>query len=413
MPCWTDERAALQVLVIAGLLPYKKQSGFLRPLAEDRLRGVQIKGAAATGLRGIAQGLDRRMARDEQLGTLECGFRHLVPTLASRQPRRDRPLEKHSSAEWNATCNRSRPKARDVANLKRLIAQCADEWNADNAPRLSAALAFYSVFSLSPIVVVVVSTAGLAFGRAAAAGQLAWELHDIVGWQGATAIQGMVNAAPRAHVGVIAAALSILAIVFGASSVVVELRSGLNTIWHVPIVTYNSNLNAILQMGKERFYSFALVTAAGLLLLISVGASTWMASISQFAGGRLPLPQVWLRIAAFVASYIIVTFLFAAIYRVVPDVRLQWADVIIGAAVTGFIFTAGKQLIALYMAKAAFASAYGAAGSFVLLLVWVYYSAQLFFLGAEFTKVYARTYGSHTRARLTLVQPKPATETHS
>ena len=302
--------------------------------------------------------------------------------------------------------------ARDVVSLKRLILQCADEWNADNAPRLSAALAFYSVLSLSPVVIVLVSVAGLVFGRAAAAGQLAWELHNIVGWQGATAIQGMLNSAPRTHVGIIAAALSLLAVVFGASSVVVELRSGLNTVWHIPTSAANSNLKAILQMGKERFYSFALVTGAGLLLLISVAASTWISTISHFVGGRLPLPQFWLRIAALAVSYIVITFLFAAIYRLIPDVRLQWADVIIGAAVTGLIFTLGKQLLALYIAKAAFGSAYGAAGSLVLLLVWVYYSAQLFFLGAEFTKVYARTYGSHTRARPVPFKQNPVSETH-
>jgi membrane protein len=284
-----------------------------------------------------------------------------------------------------------------VPNFKRLIQSSLVEWNNDNAPRLAAALAFYTLLSLSPTVIVVVGMAGLVFGQSAASGELAWEIHDVVGWDGARVIQAIVHSA-HPHAGMLAAFLSLLALVLGASSVVVELRSGLNTIWHIPPGPSTSTLRTLLEMGEERFYCFTLVTGGGILLVISVAASAWMSAVGRFFGPRFSVSGTWTRLAALLVSYVAITFLFAAIYRVVPEVRLQWNDVIIGAAVTSLIFTGGKQLIALYLGKAAFASTYGAAGSFVILLVWVYYSAQLFFFGAEFTKVYARMYGSHAAA---------------
>jgi membrane protein len=150
----------------------------------------------------------------------------------------------------------------------------------------------------------------------------------------------------------------------------------------------------MLRLGKERLYSFALVAGGGALLLISLAASAWVTAAGRLLGNRLTIPESRLHEATFVASYLMITVLFAAVYRTLPDAKLEWRDVAVGACITSLIFTAGKQLIALYLAKATFASMYGAAGSIVVLLVWVYYSAQLFFLGAEFTKVYARTYGS-------------------
>ena len=283
-----------------------------------------------------------------------------------------------------------------MIHFKRLMEESASEWNSDNAPRLSAALAFYTLLSLSPIIIILLGVAGLAFGRGAVEGQLAWQIHSVVGWEGARAIQALIGSAHHPHVGILATAVSIVTLALGASSVLVELRSGLNTVWHVPPGPSVSNLRMVLQMVKERFYSFILVATAGLVLLLSVAASAGIADLNKFFGPGLTLPQGGLRLANFLTSYVLIALLFAAIYRVIPDVRLRWSDVIIGAAVTALVFTIGKQLIALYLAKATFVSAYGAAGSFVVLLVWVYYSAQLFFLGAEFTKIYARRYGSHS-----------------
>jgi len=293
--------------------------------------------------------------------------------------------------------------------IARLVRQSASEWNMDNAPRLSAALAFYTLLSLSPMVIVVVSVAGFAFGNAAAGGQLASTIHDVVGWQGASAIEAIIHSPHRTHASVIAALLSVLTLLFGASSVLVELRSGLNTIWKVEPGPTRSNMRAVLRIGKERFYSFVLVIVAGCLLLVSVAASAWAGDLSHFLGARVP--ELWLHFATFFVSYLIVTLLFAAIYRAIPDVTLQWSDVAVGASVTALIFTIGKQFIALYLDKAAFVSTYGAAGSFVVLLAWVYYSAQLFFLGAEFTKVYARQLGSHSGRKLTPAVLRKSRET--
>jgi membrane protein len=279
-----------------------------------------------------------------------------------------------------------------------LIRKSISEWNDDDAPRLSAAVAFYTLLSLSPMLIIAVDMAGAIFGRAAAAGQLAWEIHDVVGWDEARMVQETINAAQGRHAGLLAAVLSTLLLLFGASSVVVELRSGLNTIWHVAPPGSSSGWKAMIEIGKQRFFSFVLILFAGCLLLISVAVSTGIATLGRLFGPALPVPEAWLHVAAFLISYFVFTALFALIYRVMPDVKLEWRDVAVGASVTSLIFAAGKQAIALYLGKAAFSSAYGAAGSFVILLVWVYYSAQLFFFGAEFTKVYAATYGSRVAA---------------
>ena len=276
-----------------------------------------------------------------------------------------------------------------------LIKQSVEEWNRDNAPRLSAALAFYTLLSLSPVVIITVSVAGLVFGQAAAGGQLAWAIHNVVGWDFAMAIQALIQAAQRPHTSTIAALLGVLMLAFGASSVMVELRSGLNAMWRAPTDPCSFCLKTMLRMGKERLYSFALVAGGGFLLLISLAASAWVTGVGRLLGSRLAVPESLLHEATFATSYLMTTALFAAVYRTLPDTKLEWRDVAVGACITSLIFTVGKQIIALYLIKAAFASTYGAAGSIVVLLVWVYYSAQLFFLGAEFTKVYARTCGSH------------------
>jgi membrane protein len=270
-------------------------------------------------------------------------------------------------------------------------------WDEDDVPRLAAALVFYALLSFAPMLVIVVGVASLFFGNAAARGQLAWDFHNIVGWDGARIIQSMVESTRSHHSGILATGLSVIALVFGASSVVVELRSDLNTIWHVLPREGMSSLKALAGMCKDRFVSFLLIVAAGFLLLLSLVASAAIAAANRILGPNLPVPEAWLHVLTFVISFLVITFLFGAIYKVMPDVSLQWRDVAVGASVTSLIFTIGKQLIALYLGKAALGSTYGAAGSLVVLLVWLYYSAQLFFLGAEFTKVYAATYGSRPK----------------
>jgi len=204
--------------------------------------------------------------------------------------------------------------------------------------------------------------------------------------------------------GAIATILSFLTLFFAASSVVMELQDALNTIWHVPSVSATGFSASFRSFLKERFFAFALVLGAGILLLGSLIWSTWIALIGKLFGSYLPMPEFLLHLGNFAVSLLAVTIVFAAIYKIVPRVNLAWSDVLIGAAVTALVFTIGKQLIALYLGKESFGSTYGAAGSLVVLLVWIYYSAQLFFVGAEFTKLYTKRFGSHFSASLQMNQ---------
>jgi len=282
-----------------------------------------------------------------------------------------------------------------------LLKEAVNEWSNDKAPRLGAAIAFYTLLSLAPLLIVIVAVAAVAYGKEAAQGQLFWEVKGLLGQEGAKFIQGVVQSAYKPGTGLIATVLGLATLAIGATSVVVELSDALKTIWKVPIPDGNTGLvTGIRRIVKERFYSFALVLGIGFLLLVSLVLSAWLAAMGRFFGSFLPAPEAVLQVATFLISFMVVTALFAAIYKLLPAVRLEWSDVIIGASVTSLLFTIGKQLVGLYLGKASFGSTYGAAGSLVVLLVWVYYSAQLFFLGAEFTKVYTRTFGSRLKMKL-------------
>jgi membrane protein len=285
--------------------------------------------------------------------------------------------------------------------------ETVSEWVNDKAPRLGASLAFYTVLSLAPLLVVIVAVAAFVYGPEAARGQLVWQIQGLVGPDGARVIQRLVQGAYKPGTGVIATALGFLTLAFGASSVVVELRDALNTIWHVPLDRFNTGLSSMFRLVKERFYAFAIILGVGFLLLVSLVLNAWIAAMGKFFASALPTPESLLHIATFLLSFLVSTFLFAAIYKMLADVRLQWSDVAVGASVTSLLFTIGKQLIGLYLGKTSFGSTYGAAGSLVIVLVWVYYSAQLFLLGAEFTKVYTKTLGSHFASQFKRVIPKP------
>jgi membrane protein len=291
--------------------------------------------------------------------------------------------------------------------LLELLKETVNEWLGDKAPRLGASLAFYTLLSLAPLLIVIVAVAAIVYGQEAARGQLVWQIQDLVGPDGAKAIQGLIQGAYKPATGVVASLLGLLTLVFGASSVVVELRDALNTIWHVAPDLRNTGFGSIFRLAKERFYSFALILGVGFLLLVSLVLNAWIAAMGSFFGSILPTPEPVLHAATFLFSFFVITFLFAAIYKLLPDVHLRWSDVAIGASVTSLLFTIGKQLIGLYLGKTSFGSTYGAAGSLVIVLVWVYYSAMLFFLGAEFTKVYTRTFGSQFSNKLQAVPPTP------
>ena len=287
-----------------------------------------------------------------------------------------------------------------------LLKETGKAWIDDNAPRLGASLAFYTLLSLAPILIVVVAIAALAFGQKAAQGQLIWEIRDLVGTEGARAIQDLIQSAYKPATGTMATVLGVLTLVLGASAVVVDLRDALNTIWHVPAAPFSS-LRGFLRLVKERFYLFGLILGVGFLLLVSLALNAAIATLGSLFGLLLPVSESVLHLAVFLISFLVITFLFAAIYKFLPDVQLKWSDVIVGACFTSLLFTIGKELIGIYLGKASFGSTYGAAGSLVIVLVWVYYSSQLFFFGAEFTKIYTNTFGSRLDAKLNVHPSKP------
>lgn len=288
-----------------------------------------------------------------------------------------------------------------------LLQETVNAWIDDKAPRLGASLAFYTLLSIAPLLIVVVAVAALVYGHKAAQGQLVWQIQGLVGAEGAKTIQDLIQSAYKPGSGIVATILGVLTLIFGASTVVVELRDALNTIWRVPVPEGSSGLQSILRFMKERFYSFGLILGVGFLLMVSLILNAGIAAVGSYFGSILPASEAFLHASEFVISFVVVTFLFAAIYKFLPDVDLKWTDVIVGASFTSLLFSIGKQLIAIYLGKTGFGSTYGAAGSLVIVLMWVYYSAQLFFLGAEFTKVYTEKMGSQFTAKLQLVPPPP------
>ena len=258
-------------------------------------------------------------------------------------------------------------------------------WNDINAPRLGAALAYYTILSLAPLLVLVVSIGGLIFGRKAAEGQLVWQFFDTIGTQGAQAVQAVLQSAHKPAAGVFATIVGTLVLLFSASSVCAELRDSLNDVWGVRLQAA-SGLGGML---RYRFFAFAMVLGIGILLFVSLVVSALLAAAGKFITVMLPAPPELLQLLDVVLSLMVITILFALIYKIVPDVKIAWRDVWVGAAVTSVLFTIGKLLIGLYLGKASVGSAYGAAGSLVALLVWVYYSAQIFLFGAGLTRRFA------------------------
>jgi membrane protein len=278
----------------------------------------------------------------------------------------------------------------NFGRMKHLLAEAWAEWNNDNAPRLGAALAFYTMLSLAPLLVVIIGIAGLVFGQEAAQGQIFGQIRGMVGDQGAAAIQEMIKHASNMGSGIMATIVGVLMLLFAATGVVTELRSSLNAVWGIPPKTDSGVVGTV----KERGYAVAVVLACGFLLVVTLVVSAALAAMGHFFGQMLPIPEAVMQAINFVISLAVITGVFALIFKYLPDVQLAWNDVLLGAAVTAVMFTIGKFLIGMYLGKASIGSAYGAAGSLAIVLVWVYYSAQIFFFGAEFTEVYAREHGS-------------------
>ncbi|MBV9388983.1 MAG: YihY/virulence factor BrkB family protein [Chroococcidiopsidaceae cyanobacterium CP_BM_ER_R8_30] len=272
----------------------------------------------------------------------------------------------------------------------RLLKETFSEWSQDKAERMAAALAYYTIFSIAPLLVIVIAIAGLVFGQQAARGEIVRQIQGLVGSGGAQFIQTAIQNANKPHAGIIATIISVVLLFLGGTWVFSGLQDALNTIWEVQPKPGRGVAGII----HDRFLPFAMLLGIGFLLLVSLVLSAGLSAATNLVGNVLPATDWLWHLANFIISFAIITLLFAMIYRILPDVRIAWSDVWIGAAITSLLFVIGKILLGIYLGRSSFGSTYGAAGSLVAILVWVYYSAQILFFGAEFTKVYARRYGS-------------------
>jgi membrane protein len=271
----------------------------------------------------------------------------------------------------------------------RLLAEAFRDWRADEAPRLGAALAYYTLFALAPLLVVAIGVSGLAFGREAAQGRIVGEIAGLVGSSGAHAIEDLLQNSRKPEAGVLATLVGLGTLLLGASGAFVELKAALNKVWDVP-----APAGGLWTIVRDRLAAFALVLAVGFLLLASLVVSAAISATDTLLKRFVSEPAGLLQAANAVLSLVVITVLFAIIFKFLPDTRIAWGDVWVGAVMTSVLFTAGKFVIGLYLGHSAVTSAYGAAGSLVVLIVWVYYAAQIFYFGAELTQAYARSHGS-------------------
>ena len=279
-------------------------------------------------------------------------------------------------------------------DIKCLLSDSFDQWNKHNATRLGASLAFYALLSLAPLLLVLVSIVGLVFGHSAAERATIEQVQSLVGPTAGKALATFIQGSKSTSGGVLATIFGIITLLFSASGVVIELRSALNLIWDVPSPPL-SGMQIIKSFIKERLFSFAIVMGVGFLLIVSLAVSAWITALGAFATSITGAEAGLFHFANIIGSFLIITCLFAAIYKVMPDVHVEWREVILGGAVTSLLFTLGKLVLGFYLGRASYTSTYGAAASIVVLIAWVYYSGQIFFLGAEFTRVFSRRYGSH------------------
>lgn len=270
------------------------------------------------------------------------------------------------------------------------VQKTLEEFTGDGAPRMAAAMAYYTIFSLAPMLVIVIAIVGLVLGRDAAQGQLVSQLEGQIGRESAELVQTLVANAFKPGEGIVALALGVLGVLGGASTVVLELQAALNNIWDVKPPPVNGIKGFLLALVQPWF----MVMLVGAIMVASVAVS---AALSWLAGGLMaaaPFLGILSGVLDFAISFVVTTLAFAMMFKYLPLVRLAWRDVWVGAGATALLFAIGKFLLALYLAKSGVGSPYGAAGSLVVLLVWMFYSSQIVLLGAEFTQVYARTRGT-------------------
>ena len=279
------------------------------------------------------------------------------------------------------------------SQIGQLHKEATSAWLDDYAPSMGASISYYALFSLAPLLVIVISVAGVVFGREAAQGEIVAQLAGIMGQEGAQAVQAMLKAAREPKDSLAATVISLVIFLIGATATFAELQNALDRIWKVPPLKGRSGLWFLL---RTRLLSFGLVLGMGFLLTVSLAVSAALAALGRWWNDWFAGWEVVLEIVNFAVSACIFTLLFAMIYKIMPRARIAWRDVWTGATVTSLLFMVGKAFIGLYLGKSGLASGFGAAGSVVVLIAWVYYSAQIFLWGAEYTWVYANRRGSRT-----------------
>jgi membrane protein len=285
----------------------------------------------------------------------------------------------------------------------RLFQRAASDFQEDGAPRLGAALSYYSLFSLAPLLIVVIAVAGLVFGQDAAQGRIVAELASLLGESGARAVEDLIENSRKVETGVLATAVGVVTLLLGATGAFAELKAALNVVWDVP-----SPPGGLMGLVRGRLAAFALVLAVGFLLLVSLVVSAAISATDTILARVVSKPEALLQALNTALSLAVITVLFALIFKFLPDTHVSWRDVWIGAGVTSALFTLGKLLIGLYLGRSGLGSTYGAAASVVVLMVWVYYAAQVFFFGAELTQAYAFSHGSRQTR-----EPAPARDGRS
>ena len=276
-------------------------------------------------------------------------------------------------------------------SLWKLLKTIVIKWLDDDPFQSAAALSYYTLFSLAPLLIISIAVAGFVFGHEAAHNQIVMTIQGLVGRESAEAVQAMIQSASnRPESGMLSSLMGGILLLFGAGGVVGQLQTSLNAIWGVK----TQSDSGVHEFIRRRFISFAMVLAVGFLLLVSLTISALISGAAQFMGGLIGEAALIAHVLDILLSFGFITLLFATIYKLLPDVEIQWNDVLTGAAMTSVLFTIGKSLIGLYLGSSAITSIYGAAGSIITVLLWVYYSALIFLLGAEFTQVYAGMYGS-------------------
>ncbi|MGZ5157203.1 MAG: YihY/virulence factor BrkB family protein [Caldimonas sp.] len=283
------------------------------------------------------------------------------------------------------------PKARSMASWWALVKSAGAAWIDDYAPSMGAALSYYTVFSLAPLLLIVISIAGLVFGEAAARGEIFGQLHELMGKDAALAVEGVLASVDKPAQGIAGSALGVALLLVGATSVFGELQDALDRIWRAPARVRAAGWWSLL---RTRLLSFGMILGIAFLLMVSLVLGAVISALGKWWGGAFVGWEVLLQIVNLLVGFAMTTGVFAMIYKLMPRVQVRWHDVWLGALVTALLFTVGKFLIGLYIGKSGVASGFGAAGSLVIVFVWVYYSAQIFLMGAEFTWVYARTFGS-------------------